>query len=210
MYAEPAADPYTEPAPEEEAAAEDTAAEPAGTPAAENEPVWALEQEDDTVYVPSWSSFEPIAAPEPAPVQEEVFEETAEAAAGPVPSQEEVFEEYEEPAPAPQPEPAPAPQPEPAAVMEEAETAQEPAPVPEEHTEEAPSPVKMEAICPCCGSIVPSIYAFCIFCGSRMPVQDQPAEVKEPVEEESAAGMQDRGMDDYKEAGSGFFFGGSL
>ena len=95
-------------------------------------------------------------------------------------------------------------------MMEEAETAQEPAPVPEEHTEEAPSPVKMEAVCPCCGSIVPSIYAFCIFCGSRMPVQDQPAEVKEPVEEESAAGMQDRGMDDYKEAGSGFFFGGSL
>ena len=198
-YTEFAAEPYTVSAPEQAAVTEDVFAEPAAAPAAENEPVWSLEQEDDTVYVPSWSSFEPISAAEPAPAQEAVFEETAEAAAEIVPSQETVFEE-----PAPQPAPAPFD------VTEETETAAEPVPVPEAPAEETPSPVKMEAVCPVCGSIVPSMYAFCIFCGSRMPVQDRPAEVLQPVEEEPAGGIQDRGMDDYKDAGSGFFFGGSL
>ena len=94
--------PNAVPAPEQAAVTEDVFAEPAAAPAAENEPVWSLEQEDDTVYVPSWSSFEPISAAEPAPAQEAVFEETAEAAAETVPSQETVFEE-----PAPQPASAP-------------------------------------------------------------------------------------------------------
>jgi hypothetical protein len=95
-------------------------------------------------------------------------------------------------------------------MMNETEPAAEPAPVTKEQTENAVPPVKMEAVCPCCGSIVPSMYTFCIFCGSRMPVQEQPVEAAHPAEEETSDRIQDRGMDDYRDAGSGFFFGGSL
>ena len=102
-----------------------------------------------------------------------------------------------------------------------------------ESVEEAPSEKIEEIICPHCGAKVPSVYSFCIFCGSQLAgaVSDHSEEdddrtagshvgresmeasnydAGEPEEDQLKEDMRDNGMENYKDAGSGFFFGGSL
>ena len=102
-----------------------------------------------------------------------------------------------------------------------------------ESVEEAPSEKIEEIICPHCGAKVPSVYSFCIFCGSQLAgaVSDHSEEdddrtagshvgresmeasnydAGEPEEDQLEEDMRDNGMENYKDAGSGFFFGGSL